>query len=185
MNMERCRKWLKFFGIGLISLVLIYFLWISLIELWCIFSLGDKDIKSTIIGIFVTAVVSLTGILISKKLDRKNQEQKDLRDLRTPSYEEFISFVFKAMFSVKKGRKPMGVGEINKEMERLTPLLIAQASEKVLLAYERFREEEDDEIERINTILKLVLIMREDLGYTNKGISIETLKNIFIIKESD
>lgn len=159
-------------------IIFFYYLIIFFTQVWNILYSSDVNTQSLLIGIIFTAIISLISLFISKKLDRKNQEQGELRKLRTLIYKDFISFSFKLLYSVKENNDSIDSKKIDKKIEELTPSIILQASEETILSYQKFRG--SDKETSLDNLLNLSLKMRQDLGYSNKDINKETLKSLFI-----
>lgn len=66
----------------------------------------DSDIAVAIIAAAVTMLVSVVSIVLGKIYEARTAVQKELRERKTPVYEEFITFIFRVLLGEKTGNAP-------------------------------------------------------------------------------
>ena len=185
-NKKQNKKQLAF-GFILIGFI-IYVTYLLLSKFWSIFSSVDPKLGVSIIAASGTIIVTLISVLVSKHLDRKAQILAHLREKKVPIYEKIINFIFSFTFAEKLGEKQPTEKEIIKFFAEVTQELVIWGSDEIIDAFYKFRMENIDNANGIQsepteilfTVENLLLAIRKDLGHKNQNIPRGKLLSLFI-----
>lgn len=185
-NKKQNKKQLAF-GFILIGFI-IYVTYLLLSKFWSIFSSVDPKLGVSIIAASGTIIVTLISVLVSKHLDRKAQILAHLRAKKVPIYEKIINFIFSFTFAEKLGEKQPTEKEIIKFFAEVTQELVIWGSDEIIDAFYKFRMENIDNANGIQsepteilfTVENLLLAIRKDLGHKNQNIPRGKLLSLFI-----
>ena len=114
-----------------------------------IYFIPSEKLTPSIISIMTasaTVLTSVFSIVLSKHIDLKMQVAKDLRNKKTPVYEELLRFVFDVdperteTDTLLSERTKLFEKELDKFAKEFSPKFIAWSSDDVLLAFCEYRE---------------------------------------------
>lgn len=111
-----------------------------------------------------------------------------LRAKKVPIYEKIINFIFSFTFAEKLGEKQPTEKEIIKFFAEVTQELVIWGSDEIIDAFYKFRMENIDNANGIQsepteilfTVENLLLAIRKDLGHKNQNIPRGKLLSLFI-----
>ena len=168
--------------------IIVYGIYLLLSKFWSIFSSVDPKLGVGIIATSGTIIVTLISVLVSKHLERKAQILAHLREKKVPIYEKIINFIFSLTFAEKLGKKSPTEKEIVKFFAEVTQELVIWGSDEMIDAFYKFRIENIDHANGLQTepngilftVENLLLAIRKDLGHQNKNIPKGKLLSLFI-----
>jgi hypothetical protein len=168
--------------------IIVYGIYLLLSKFWSIFATVDPKLGVGIIATSGTIIVTLISVLVSKHLERKAQILTHLREKKVPIYEKIINFIFGFTFADKLGKKQPTEKEIVKFFAEVTQELVIWGSDEMIDAFYKFRMENLDHANGLQTepnnilftVENLLLAIRKDLGHQNKNMPKGKLLSLFI-----
>jgi hypothetical protein len=132
----------------------------------------------------ITAALTIISIFVSKNVEQNTLIANELRQKKTPVYEEYIKFLFKILESQKAGKKTLSEQELTEFMLKFIQQLLVWGADDVIIAFLKFKQASNSHSDGPHAVLfateDLLLAIRRDLGHKNKGLSKGTLLGIFI-----
>jgi hypothetical protein len=150
--------------------------------LWYVLANTPATIAASVIAASATILVAVFGTLASKHLERKQEIEKEHRERKLQVYQQFMDYQFAAM----QGRRKKLSEEKKKEFDRayhdtFPQALISWGSEDIIRKYADWVKWDEPEADvDILELEKILLAMRRDLGYTNKGLRKGDLLRTFL-----
>lgn len=173
----------------LFGLILIVIIGIGMVKIIGIiieaFSKVNPTIGAGIIAASATVFVSIISVLVAKRIEYKSVLMKEHREKKVPFYDDLIRFILGFVFAEKRGLTPLSEQEIINKLTFFTEDLIIWGSDDVLNAWIEFRKilminTEEQNINIIFGVEKLLLTIRKDLGHSNKNLSKGKVLSAFI-----
>lgn len=175
--------------IGLVVLVLIgagavaaiYFIYSAVADF---LTSTSPQVGSAVIGTSGLVFVAVIANFGTKYLDRQQQIQQEQRAKKAEVYQEFMAFWFRALTS-GEGDKEDHSAEFQEDVEKyvreFTHKLVAWGSKDFLTQYIAFKESiKSDYDAALLDFEKVLLEIRRDLGYKNKGLPRGILLKVFV-----
>jgi hypothetical protein len=172
------------FGQALAVLVLFFTLGLIGFLVWKLGSLLSSSLLSAIAVPSLTVLASVGTLVYSKREEQRRAIDAELRKQKLPVYEEFIQFIFRVTFEGKPGVKPFEQDEMIKFFVRFTPQLVIWGSDELIREYGNFREvsraEGNNLVLLVESVERLLLAIRKDLGHKNEKLGRGDLLVTFI-----
>jgi len=185
--------------IGLVFVAATAYFGIILIKLlWNILLTMNSDLAVAIIAGAVTIFVSTLTIILGKRYENAKLKQERLSEKKIPVYDEITDFYLNDVLDKKKLHLE-GEEQENREQElverisKITRLLISWGSDEVIVAwselrnstlnYDKVRSEEEKIIQSrlmMNSLAKLLLVIRKDTGHKNQNLDNFTILSLFL-----
>ncbi len=144
----------------------------------------SDEISSAVIIASGTVLVSVISILTSKHFDRKQAIEQDLRNKKTPIYEDFIRFIFDILMSQKITDRAMPEKDVIKALSVFTHKLMVWGSDDVVKIWSQYRINylinQSDPTVSILELEKVIEAIRKDIGHENKGFKKGDLLSLFV-----
>jgi hypothetical protein len=143
----------------------------------------DPSVASAIVAGFVTVVVSVGGVLLTRYFERRKAVEEEIRATKIPMYTELVEGLFSALNGMSEN------GEVDTEattalFQRLTPQLMTWASDDVLLSWSRWRRGLNTGAfvgpEVLFAFESVLQAIRKDYGHKNQGVSRGDLLGLFV-----
>jgi hypothetical protein len=143
---------------------------------------ASPQLGSAIIGAGGLVAVALVANVWSKQLEHRRQIQEEQRKKKAEVYEEFMGFWFGVLTGNESEEDPSGFQtKVQNYIRGFTHKLAAWGSEAFLKEYGIFKERiKHDTGGAILAFEKVLLAIRTDLGYNNKGLDRGDLLKIFL-----
>lgn len=152
-----------------------------------VLSSWDSDIAVAIIAAAATVLVSVISVVLGKIYEARTAIQKELRERKTPVYEEFITFIFRVFLGEKTGTAPTEQ-EMAEFLSNYNQKMMVWGSDSVLREWSAWRrcleqhttDPEPNFVAGLVQYEKLILAIRKDLGHKNEGIGKFDILRLFI-----
>jgi len=184
----KIRQWISAtFGLALIA-AFTWGFYVVLKLFWSSFNQLNPTVAAGILAAVTTVIVSVVSVLISKHLEQRNNVLTELREKKAPVYEELLEFIFRILNGEKMGLAPLTEAELVAKYSGITQRLIVWGSDDAVKAMNKFRRYSlnagsDNKASTALMMLAvedLFLVVRKDLGHSNKGLTPGTILGIFI-----
>jgi len=149
--------------------------------------LGLKsEVATAIIAASATVFVTLLSLVVSKYYERRGEIARENRLKKIPAYEQLISFIFSILQQGKPGFQDLTEADLIKTYSALTEKMIVWGSDEVLKSFGEFRVaslklSQEQGLPRLMVSLEdLMLAIRRDLGYQNKGLTRGAVLRLFL-----
>ena len=165
----------------LVIVAAIYFVFRAVLDF---LTAAAPQLGSAVIGTAGLIFVAVIANIGAKYLERGQQVQQEQRARKAEIYEEFMAFWFKLLTEDEK-EDEVEVPESQKEIESyvrgFTHKLVAWGSEPFLKEYGAFKENiKHNTDDALLSFEKVLLEIRTDLGYSNKGLQSGDLLKVFL-----
>lgn len=149
------------------------------------FSKINPTVGAGMLAATATILVSVISVLVAKRLEFRAVLLKELRERKTPVYEEMVKLIFHFTFAEKIGLPPFSDQEVIKKMAWLTENIVIWGSDDLLLSWNRFRtfavrNLENPSHQLLFEVENLLLAIRKDLGHANTGVTRGKILELFI-----
>lgn len=143
---------------------------------------ASPQLGSAVVGAGGLVAVALVANVWSKQLEHKRQIQEEQRKKKAEVYEEFMGFWFGLLTGNESEEDPSGFQtKVENYIRSFTHKLAAWGSEAFLKEYRIFKEKiKYDPDGALLDFEKVLLAIRTDLGYSNKGLNRGDLLKIFL-----
>lgn len=165
---ENKRSAVKDIAIGLVALIAV--LTIALLFIFAVITIIgrlESEIVAAITAASATIIASVLAIIVSKRYEQKVRIAQEIREQKTPVYEELISVFFRNMFADKLGQKKISDRDIMRTFADVTPKLIIWGSEDVIQAWTAIRYHDWSAAQSADSLRlwnSLLLAVRKDIG---------------------
>ena len=179
---------LRKFGTAVFGLLLLgIFATAAVVSIWKVLTLSTPTAGPVMVAT-LTAVGSITGLIVSKHWERRNDVEQAHRAKKEPIYDRFMEFWFKLIFANRLGEPPVTELEMMQFVGQFTQQLIIWGSDDVLKAYATLRRQnmasgdskDLDSTQMLVALEDVLLAIRKDMGHKNKGIGQGDLLVLFI-----
>ena len=159
---------------------------------WGLYTIGKwfsqlkPEVAAAIVAICVTALFSVTSLILSKHYELKADVKRQHRENKVEIYGKLIRFFFTILFADKMQEKPPGEKEIIKFFNETNPGMISWSGDAVLKAFSVFwrtsiKGASIGRMEKAILLFEdLLLAIRKDLGHKNKGLERGDILGLFI-----
>ncbi|HEY2299006.1 MAG TPA: hypothetical protein VGH43_14830 [Jatrophihabitans sp.] len=158
-------------------------LWLVRIEIKSLFDGVDPGVASAIAAGFFAFVVSIGGILTTRYHERRKALEEQIRQQKTPVYEELIEGLFAQINAMTNTDEPDSAA-IVALFQKITPKLVIWGSDEVVVAWSRWRRGlTTGAIEGMDVMFgfeALLNAIRKDLGHKNNGVQRGDLLGLFV-----
>lgn len=184
----KIRQWISItFGLALIAAIAWGF-YIVLKFFWSSFNQLNPTVAAGILAAVTTVIVSVVSVLVSKHLEQRNNVLTELREKKAPVYEELLEFIFRVLNGEKMGLTPLTEAELVAKYSGITQRLIVWGSDDAVKAMNKFRryslnvgaDNKASTALMMLSVEEMFLVVRKDLGHSNKGLAPGTILGIFI-----
>ena len=133
------------------------------------------NVSAELITASLTSILAVASIMLGKYMDTLTSEKNKQREKKAEFYEKFVRIIFSSMKQQKgtKGKNVPANQEIVDELWNVMQYGIVWASNDFLRSWASFRQistsNEVDPIKLFNSVSGLLLTIREDLGYSSRG----------------
>jgi hypothetical protein len=129
-------------------------------------------------------VGSVFSLALSKAYETRAAIRNDLRQKKTPVYEDIVhTLLYDVMFSKLLGKEAPSQAELMEFFARITEKLTIWGSDDVLKTYGEFKAKAatvKDPKQNIFMFEDLLLAIRKDLGHRNKEIGRTAILKLFV-----
>jgi hypothetical protein len=162
----------------------------------------DSDVATAIVTAGTTIFVSVFSAIWARNAEKTQAIEQQIREKKTPIYEEFIAIAFDILWAGKRDKQPDNTkivqqrqrkGSSNREensdpvdrLQKLTPQLIVWGTDEVIASWVRFRQvsanvKKEDPMEVMYAFEEFISAIRQDLGHKNDLLKKGDLLRIFI-----
>jgi energy-coupling factor transporter transmembrane protein EcfT len=170
-------------ALAVLAALVVSLLWLARIGLRSLFDGVDPGVASAIAAGFFALLVSIGGVLFTRMAERRKAAEEQIRQQKTPIYEDLIERLFLQLNSVSD------TGEVDTDataqlFARLTPKLIIWGADDVVVAWSRWRRGLTsgtiagmDVMFEFESVLKAI---RKDLGHSGANVGRGDLLGLFI-----
>jgi hypothetical protein len=143
---------------------------------------APEAIAAAVIAASATVVVSVSGILATKHLEKRQEIEREQRERKLEVYQQFMDYYFAAMQKVRSEMNVAKQREFDRAFHASFPKnLISRGSEDIIKKYGAWVKLDDPEASGdIFGLENILLAMRKDLGYTNRGLKEGDLLRTFL-----
>jgi hypothetical protein len=141
------------------------------------------DAQKVVLAAMGTAAVSLTGLSITRAIDRSKIVLQEQRARKTPTYEEFMSLIFKTIQFSKKGANAPTEDELVSLTYSMMQKVTIWGSDELVAEYARFRGltlTSSPPARIMSSVARQILAIRRDLGHANKNLDETKILSIFV-----
>jgi len=128
----------------------------------------ESQIAAAIVAASVSAIASVLAVIISKYFERRSRIKQEIRDKKTPVYENLIGAMFEFVFSqTADNRESLNEDELADIFQEMTPKLVVWGSQDVIRAWIHFREYEWKSAKGLKILepwKSLMTAIRNDMG---------------------
>jgi len=162
----------------------------------------DSDVATAIVTAGATIFVSVFSAIWARNAEKTQAIEQQIREKKTPIYEEVITIAFDILWSGKQDQQPESTknssqrskkGSSNREensdpvdrLQKLTPQLIVWGTDEVIASWVHFRKvsanvKKEGAMEVMDAFEKFMFAIRQDLGHKNDLLKERDLLRIFI-----
>jgi len=164
---------------GLLGLM-IYGAYVLLSTAWRILEETNPQLSAPVTTAGAALIVAVVTVVGGKWLERSATIAKELRDKKTPVYEDLLRFMFRQLTSSQQG-SPITPEETVGSLAEFTQRLLVWGSDPVVAAWVRFRQGGNgDPMRRVLTIEGVISAIRRDLGHRNANLAPGDLSSLFV-----
>lgn len=145
------------------------------------------EISATLLAAFLTILIPITLHFITKYYERKNEIIKEMRNKRTPTYDEFMNFVFKLINAGKTNDNLLTSADIiiflNDFIQRIILLWPDHLVKEFIIFRKKLMENDklpNDSGKNLFALENLIYKIRKDLGYKNINLKKGDILSLFI-----
>jgi hypothetical protein len=145
-----------------------------------------SELATAIVAAAATLMVTLLSLIVSKYYERKGEINRENRLKKVPAYEHLMTFMFRIIQQGKPGFETLKDDDLIRTYVSLTEQMIVWGSDDVLRAFSKFRmsslamDQPGGLLRLMVDFEDMLLAIRKDLGYDNKGISRGTVLQLFL-----
>jgi hypothetical protein len=149
---------------------------------WYVVTHAPEAIAAAVIAASATVLVSVFGTLATKHLERRQDIERQQRERKLEVYQQFMDYQFAVMQGVRSEMNAAKQREYDRAFRVSFPKnLISWGSEDIIKKYGAWVKWDDPEASGdILGLEKILLAIREDLGYTNKELEAGDLLKTFL-----
>jgi hypothetical protein len=149
---------------------------------WYVVTNAPPAVAAAVVAASATILVSVFGTLASKHLERKQEIEREHRERMLEVYNQFMDYQFVVMQGRRKKMNENKQREFDRAFRESFPQnLISWGSEDIIRKYGDWVKWDDPEADAdILELEKILLAIRKDLGYTNKGLKEGDLLRTFL-----
>jgi hypothetical protein len=140
----------------------------------------NSEVAKTLLPASVAVIGSIVAVAVGKVYEVSAGVRKELRDRKTPVYEELVTKLFSLMFAEKRGEKQMSEQEFMIFFTHATEKLIIWGADDVLLKFNRFRKGAGEMPRMLFLFEDLLVAIRRDLGHNNRNFKKGSVLGLFI-----
>lgn len=141
----------------------------------------DTDLAKAIVAAAATLIASVVALAGSKAYEARSNIRRELRERKTPVYEDIVKTLFQAMFAGTIFNKQIPEKELKRFFAVTTERLTIWGSDDLLLAWGDFKTRMARNPENPTFLLEdLLLAIRKDLGHRNRGLERGSILRLFI-----
>ena len=144
----------------------------------------ESQIAAAIVAASLSAIASVLAVIISKYFERRSRIKQEIRDKKTPVYENLIGAMFEFVFSqTADNRESLNEDELADIFQEMTPKLVVWGSQDVIRAWIHFREYEWESakgLEILEPWESLMTAIRNDMGNKSDKLKNKELLRLFI-----
>jgi hypothetical protein len=143
---------------------------------------APEAIGAAVIAASATVLVSVFATLATKHLERRQEIEREQRERKLEVYKQFMDYQFAVMQQVRSEMNEAEQSEFDRAFRvSFAKNLVSWGSEDIIKKYGDWVKWDDPEASvDILGLEKILLAMREDLGYTNKELEDGDLLKTFL-----
>jgi len=165
-------------GLVLLS-ALGYALYALITATWTALSGANPQFSAGILTAGGAVLVGVLSVIGGKILERKAAIAKELRDKKSPVYEELLRLMFRLLTSAQQD-KPVTPEETAISLAEFTQRLMVWGSDEVVSAWAQFLQGGNDDPKQLGySMERVILSIRRDLGHKNANIAPGDLLGLF------
>jgi predicted NBD/HSP70 family sugar kinase len=177
---ERLKKaWSLALGFALLA-VLLYGAYALITAALKALGEANPQVAAAIAAAAATLIVAVVTVVGGKMLERQAAVAKELRDKKSPVYEDLLKFMFRVLTATQQG-KPVTPEEMVTSLADFTQRLMVWGSDPVVLAWVRFRQSAGgDGKQLLLAVENVISAIRRDLGHKNANFTPGDLLSLFV-----
>ena len=168
--------------LGLVTLgVLLILAWLSVSYI--------LSLPKEVAGPMIAAVAAVSGILLSRRNEKRKEVEQQLRQQKTPVYEEFTKLFLGQMMKATPDAPAASQAQIETFFRNWMPKLTIWGSDDVVREFIAWKRglsiPTQTDLTRLLTTEQVLLTIRADLGHSNKGLHPGDLLSLYITDIDD
>ena len=178
--LERLKKaWSLALGFALLG-VLVYGAYALITAAWRALAAANSQTSAALATPAAALIVAVVTVVGGKLLERRAAVEKELRDKKSPVYEDLLKFMFRVLTSSQLS-KPLTTEELIESLADFTQRLMVWGADPVVVAWVRFRQGAGgDPAQLIPLVEAVVAAIRQDLGHKNANLAPGDLLSLFV-----
>jgi len=177
---ERLKKaWSLALGFALLA-VLLYGAYAIITAALNALGEANPQVAAAIAAAAATLIVAVVTVVGGKLLERQATVAKELRDKKSPVYEDLLKFMFRVLTATQQG-KPVTPEEMFTLLADFTQRLMVWGGDPVVVAWVRFRQGgSGDAKQLLLSVENVIEAIRRDLGHKNANLTPGDLLSLFV-----
>jgi hypothetical protein len=166
-------------GFALLA-VLVYGAYALISAAWKALNEANPQVSAAIAAAAATLIVAVVTVVGGKILERQAAVAKELRDKKSPVYEDLLKFMFRLLTANQQGN-PVSPEEIVSALSDFTQRLMVWGSDLVVAAWVRFRQSASSDPKLLLlSVENVIAAIRRDLGHKNANLVAGDLLSLFV-----
>jgi hypothetical protein len=143
---------------------------------------ANSDLGKTIVGASLTLIGATVTLVVGKLWEQKIKIKQEIREKKIPIYEQQVSVLFAALFSMKTKGIQISEKELLTAFLSFTEKLVIWGDPEVIRAWQEFRNHtwNTDAIGGFRKLEAFILALRKDIGTSNGNLTGADLMKLFI-----
>jgi hypothetical protein len=177
---DRLKKlWSLALGFALLA-GLVYGAYAVITAAWTALIGANPQISAAIAPAAATLIVAVMTVVGGKFLEHQAAVAKELRDKKSPVYEDLLKFMFRVLTASQQG-KPITPEEMIASLADFTQRLMVWGADPVVAAWARFRQgAHGDTKQFLLSVENVIATIRRDLGHKNANLAPGDLLSLFV-----
>lgn len=140
----------------------------------------NPQVAAAIAAAAATLIVGVVTVVGGKLLERQAAVAKELRDKKSPVYEDLLKFTFRVLTATTQG-KPVTPEEMVASLADFTQRLMVWGADPVIVAWVQFRQGgSTDAKQLLLSVENFIAAIRRDLGHKNANLAPGDLLSLFV-----
>lgn len=143
----------------------------------------NSDVLIAVITVSGTILISVIGLIISRYLQQKREQEVAHRDKKTEMYDKYLKEIFDLFPNIRDKKHTDHPEKLTLFLRDFQRKLILWANPDTIKSYAEWNKELTTPPQRVKAIIKMIdffLSIRKDLGHGNKGIKREQIAGLFL-----
>ena len=143
---------------------------------------AKSEVAVAIVAAGASVTISILSLMASNIFEARRAIAQELREKKTPVYEEFVRTIYRVLFAEQLGKKQPSKAELAQFFADYTEKLTIWGSDEVIKVWGELRLSASDADGALMLFRyeELLLSIRKDLGHRNKGFKRGRLLRLFV-----